>query len=138
MEASGKHLASIELLEKSVINKSDWEVFAVMFESDVDPPLLKHGTWRATTSGDCEKILTLTRKRLRELKEGKDKVIGFLVGQVMTERKAIAQVSEMIHKLCRNNKTVPPMTAGRSIRDFARHASFVIHSEYLSAEGQPQ
>ena len=47
-------------------------------------------------------ILDANPKAVGELKEGKDKVIGFLMGQVMKEMKGKAnpsQVSGMIHKL---------------------------------------
>ena len=49
-----------------------------------------------------KKILDANPKAVGELKEGKDKVIGFLMGQVMKEMKGKAnpaQVSEMIRKL---------------------------------------
>ena len=49
-----------------------------------------------------KKILDANPKAVGELKEGKDKVIGFLMGQVMKEMKGKAnpsQVSGMIHKL---------------------------------------
>ena len=49
-----------------------------------------------------KKILDANPKAVCELKEGKDKVIGFLMGQVMKEMKGKAnpaQVSEIIHRL---------------------------------------
>ena len=107
---SAEHLAAlIELLEKSVINnQTAKEVFAAMFESDVDPSAYveEHGLKMESDSGLLEetvkKILDANPKAVGELKEGKDKVIGFLMGQVMKEMKGKAnpsQVSGMIHKL---------------------------------------
>ena len=107
---TAEHLASlIALLEKSVINnQTAKDVFAVMFESDVDPAAYveEHGLRMESDSGLLEetvkKILDANPKAVGELKEGKDKVIGFLMGQVMKEMKGKAnpaQVSEMIRKL---------------------------------------
>ena len=107
---SAEHLAAlIELLEKSVINnQTAKEVFAAMFESDVDPSAYveEHRLKMESDSGLLEetvkKILDANPKAVGELKEGKDKVIGFLMGQVMKEMKGKAnpaQVSEMIRKL---------------------------------------
>ena len=107
---SAEHLAAlIELLEKSVINnQTAKEVFAAMFESDVDPSVYveEHGLKMESDSGLLEetvkKILDANPKAVGELKEGKDKVIGFLMGQVMKEMKGKAnpaQVSEMLRKL---------------------------------------
>ena len=107
---TAEHLASlIALLEKSVINnQTAKDVFAVMFESDVDPAAYveEHGLKMESDSGLLEetvkKILDANPKAVGELKEGKDKVIGFLMGQVMKEMKGKAnpsQVSGMIHKL---------------------------------------
>lgn len=107
---TAEHLASlIALLEKSVINnQTAKDVFAVMFESDVDPAAYveEHGLRMESDSGLLEetvkKILDANPKAVGELKEGKDKVIGFLMGQVMKEMKGKAnppQVSGMIHKL---------------------------------------
>ena len=79
-----------------------------MFESDVDPAAYveEHGLRMESDSGLLEetvrKILDANPKAVGELKEGKDKVIGFLMGQVMKEMKGKAnpsQVSGMIHKL---------------------------------------
>ena len=107
---TAEHLASlIALLEKSVINnQTAKDVFAVMFESDVDPAAYveEHGLRMESDSGLLEetvkKILDANPKAVGELKEGKDKVIGFLMGQVMKEMKGKAnpsQVSGIIHKL---------------------------------------
>ena len=106
---TAKHLAAlIELLEKSVINnQTAKDVFAVMFESDADPEAYveEHGLRMESDSGLLEetvkKILDINPKAVGELKEGKDKVIGFLMGQVMKEMKGKAnpaQVSEIIHR----------------------------------------
>ena len=76
-----------------------------MFESDVDPSVYveEHGLKMESDSGLLEetvkKILDANPKAVGELKEGKDKVIGFLMGQVMKGKANPAQVSEMIRKL---------------------------------------
>ena len=80
---TAEHLASlIALLEKSVINnQTAKDVFAVMFESDVDPAAYveEHGLKMESDSGLLEetvkKILDANPKAVGELKEGKDKVI---------------------------------------------------------------
>ena len=49
-----------------------------------------------------KKVLEANPKAVAELKEGKDKVMGFLMGQVMREMKGKAnpaQVGEVIRKL---------------------------------------
>lgn len=115
MEAAGirfsaAHLAGlIALLDKGVINnQTAKEVFAAMFESDVDPEqyVEEHGLKMESDSGllteAVKKVLDANPKAVGELREGKDKVMGFLMGQVMREMKGKAnpaQVGEVIKKL---------------------------------------
>lgn len=115
MEAAGirfsaAHLAGlIALLDKGVINnQTAKEVFAAMFESDVDPEqyVEEHGLKMESDSGllteAVKKVLDANPKAVGELREGKDKVMGFLMGQVMREMKGKAnpaQVGEVIRTL---------------------------------------
>ena len=104
------HLAKlIGLLEKGTINnQTAKEVFAAMFETDADPEqyVEDHGLKMESDSGllteTVKKVLEANPKAVAELKEGKDKVMGFLMGQVMREMKGKAnpaQVGEVIRKL---------------------------------------
>lgn len=104
-----EHLAGlILLLEKGVINnQTAKEVFAVMFEKDVDPEqyVNEHGLKMESDSGLLEatvkKVIDSNPKAAGELREGKDKVIGFLVGQVMKEMRGKADpalVGDLIRK----------------------------------------
>lgn len=104
------HLAKlIGLLEKGTINnQTAKEVFAAMFETDADPEqyVEDHGLKMERDSGllteTVKKVLEANPKAVAELKEGKDKVMGFLMGQVMREMKGKAnpaQVGEVICKL---------------------------------------
>lgn len=106
---SPEHLAKlIELLETGVINnRTAKEVFAVLFEQDMDPEqyVSEQGLKMESNSGLLEaavkKIIDANPKAAAELKEGKDKVTGFLVGQVMREMKGKADpalVTELIRK----------------------------------------
>ena len=104
-----EHLAALILLfEKGVINnQTAKEVFAVMFDGDVDPEtyVSEHGLKMESDSGllteTVKKIIDANPKAAGELREGKDKVIGFLVGQVMREMKGKADpalVGDLIRK----------------------------------------
>lgn len=107
---TAEHLAKlIELLEKGVINnQTAKEVFGAMFESDVEPEsyVNEHGLKMESDSGllteTVKKVLDANPKAVGELREGKDKVMGFLMGQVMREMKGKAnpaQVGDVIKKL---------------------------------------
>ncbi len=116
MEASrlpftAAHLAALlKLLEKGSINgQTARNVFAVMFETDVDPEqyVEEHGLKTESDSSllaeAVKKVLAANPKAVAELKEGKEKVMGFLMGQVMRELKgkaAPAQVDETIRSYC--------------------------------------
>ena len=100
---SPAHLAKlIGLLEKGVINnQTAKDVFAAMFETNVDPEqyVEEHGLKMESDSGllkeTVKKVLEANPKAVAELKEGKDKVMGFLMGQVMREMKGKADPSQV-------------------------------------------
>lgn len=107
---SAAHLVSlIGLVEKGVINnQTAKDVFAVLFDSDIDPIsyVEEHGLKMESDSGLLEetvkRILDANPKAVGELKEGKDKVMGFLMGQVMREMKGKADpngVKDAIRRL---------------------------------------
>ena len=104
------HLASlIGLLEKGTISSQvAKEVFGVLFETDVDPEqyVEDHGLRTEQDSGllteVVKRVLEANPKAVGELREGKDKVMGFLLGQVMREMKRNAdpaQVGEIVKGL---------------------------------------
>ena len=107
---SAQHLAElINLIEKEVIqNQTAREVFSEMFESDITPEVYidEHGL-RMEKNSDllfeaAKKIVEANPKAVTEYKEGKDKVIGFLMGQLMREMKgkaAPSQAQEAIRKI---------------------------------------
>lgn len=94
----GDHLAElIRLLEKGLINnQTAKEIFAVMFETDADPLsyMKEHGLQMEEDSGRLEetaaRVIAENPKAAAEFLEGKEKVMGFLVGQIMREMKGRA------------------------------------------------
>ena len=107
---SAQHLAElIDLIEKEVIqNQTAREVFSEMFESDIIPEVYidEHGLRMEKNSAllfeAAKKIVEANPKAVTENKEGKDKVIGFLMGQLMREMKgkaAPSQAQEAIRKI---------------------------------------
>ncbi|MBR5420380.1 MAG: Asp-tRNA(Asn)/Glu-tRNA(Gln) amidotransferase subunit GatB [Lachnospiraceae bacterium] len=88
---SAKHLADlIGLTEKRVINSSvAKEVFEKMFEDDTDPVAYveEHGLKQESDAGAlkaiCEQVIAENPKSVEDYKAGKEKAIGFLVGQTM-------------------------------------------------------
>lgn len=95
---SPQHLASlVELTEKKVINSSvAKEVFEQMFEDDTDPVryVEERGLKQETDSGAiraiCEKVIADNPQSVADYKAGKEKAIGFLVGQTMKAAKGKA------------------------------------------------
>ncbi|MBR3526091.1 MAG: Asp-tRNA(Asn)/Glu-tRNA(Gln) amidotransferase subunit GatB [Lachnospiraceae bacterium] len=95
---SPQHLASlVELTEKKVINSSvAKEVFEQMFEDDTDPVryVEEKGLKQETDSGAiraiCEKVIADNPQSVADYKAGKEKAIGFLVGQTMKAAKGKA------------------------------------------------
>ncbi len=95
---SPQHLASlVELTEKKVINSSvAKEVFERMFEDDTDPVryVEEKGLKQETDSGAiraiCEQVIADNPQSVADYKAGKEKAIGFLVGQTMKAAKGKA------------------------------------------------
>lgn len=108
---SAAHLAElIALVDASEISqKTAKEVFAVMFETDVDPKqyVKEHGlsmeTDKELLDTVIRQVLSDNPKAVEELKSGKEKVLGFLTGQVMRAMKGKADaagIKERIRNLC--------------------------------------
>ena len=107
---SPAHLAKlIELVDKKVINSSvAKEVFEQMFADDTDPEeyVNSHGLKQETDSGAieaiCRQVIEENPKSVEDFRAGKDKAIGFLVGQTMKAAKGKADpgtVNEILRKL---------------------------------------
>lgn len=104
------HLAKlIGLLEDGIINsRTAKEVFGVLFEQNIDPETYvnEHGL-KIEQNGELlseavKRVLSAQPKAAAELNQGKDKVLGFLIGQVMKEMKGKAspsQAGEMIKEM---------------------------------------
>ena len=77
-------------------NNSAKEVFEVMFEEDVDPEkyVEEHGMKQENDEGAiksiCEQVIEANPQSVADYKGGKEKAIGFLVGQVMKAAKGKA------------------------------------------------
>ncbi len=99
----------VELIDKNVISgKIAKTVFDEMFQSGQDAASIveKQGLKQITDTGEIEKvvseIIAANPEQVEELKSGKEKVLGFFVGQVMkaTKGKANPQmVNDLIKKL---------------------------------------
>ncbi|MBR6258281.1 MAG: Asp-tRNA(Asn)/Glu-tRNA(Gln) amidotransferase subunit GatB [Lachnospiraceae bacterium] len=95
---SPEHLAAlIDLVEKKVINSSvAKEVFEKMFDDDTDPVkyVEEKGLKQETDSGAikaiCEQVIADNPQSVADYKAGKEKAIGFLVGQTMKAAKGKA------------------------------------------------
>ncbi|MCR4936805.1 MAG: Asp-tRNA(Asn)/Glu-tRNA(Gln) amidotransferase subunit GatB [Lachnospiraceae bacterium] len=107
---SPAHLAKlVELVDKKVINNNTAkEVFAQMFEDDTDPVkyVEEHGLKQENDSGAikeiCSAVIEANPKSVEDYKGGKEKAIGFLVGQVMKQAKGKADpgtVNEILKEL---------------------------------------
>ena len=106
---SPEHLASlIDLAGSGAVNSTvAKEVFEKMFESDIDPAAYveENGLKTVNDAGAIEaavdKVIAENPKVVEEFRGGKEKVLGFLVGQVMKEMKGKADpksAGEMIRK----------------------------------------
>lgn len=99
----------IALTEEGSINSSvAKEVFEQMFKENVDPQVYveEHGLKTVNDAGALEavvkKVLENNPKVVEEYRGGKEKVLGFLVGQVMKEMKGKANpamAGELLKKL---------------------------------------
>lgn len=107
---SPEHLAAlIELTEQKVINSSvAKEVFEEMFEKDVDPVqyVEEHGLKTVNDEGalrkTVEEVIASNPQSVEDYRNGKEKAIGFLVGQTMKAMKGKADpasVNQMLREL---------------------------------------
>lgn len=105
---SPEHLAAlIALTEEKAINSTvAKEVFEVMFEQDIDPAQYVEEKGLKTVRDEGELKQTIERvigenpQSVADYKSGKEKAIGFLVGQTMKAMKGKADPSE-INRLLR-------------------------------------
>ncbi len=95
---SPKHLAAlIQLTEQKVINSSvAKEVFEVMFEEDTDPEQYVEEKGLKTVNDEgalrktVEEVIAANPQSVEDYHNGKEKAIGFLVGQTMKAMKGKA------------------------------------------------
>ncbi len=91
VKVSAKHLATlIEMVDaKEITGTVAKEVYEVMFETDCEPKsyVAEHGLKNEVDEGKLtsvmEEILTKNPQSVEDYKNGKQKAIGFLVGQTM-------------------------------------------------------
>ena len=107
---SPRHLAGlIELAENKVINSSvAKDVFEVMFASDVDPKQyveekgLKMVNDENALRKTVEEVIAQNPKSVEDYRSGKEKALGFLVGQTMKAMKGKADpaaVNQLLREL---------------------------------------
>jgi len=107
---SPKHLADlIGLTDKKVINSTvAKEVFEVMFDEDIDPVKyveekgLKQENDAGAIKAICEQVIAENPQSVADYKAGKEKAIGFLVGQTMKAAKGKADpgtVNQLLKEL---------------------------------------
>ena len=106
---SPKHLADLILaIERGEINQQNAKkVFAAIMDEDVEPIsyMKEKGLLMVSDSGAIEtavdEVLAANPKTVEEFHSGKEKVLGFLVGQVMKKMKGKAdpaKVNELLRK----------------------------------------
>ena len=106
---SAEHLSAlIKLTESGAVNNTvAKEVFEKMYEENVDPVsyVEEHGLKTVNDEGALEtvvkKVMESNPKVVEEYRGGKEKVLGFLIGQVMKELKGKADpamAGEMLKK----------------------------------------
>ena len=106
---SPKHLADLILaIERGEINQQNAQkVFAAIMDEDVEPIsyMKEKGLLMVSDSGAIEtavdEVLAANPKTVEEFHSGKEKVLGFLVGQVMKKMKGKAdpaKVNELLRK----------------------------------------
>ena len=104
-----KHLADLILaVEDGKINQQNAKkVFAHIMDEDVEPVayMKEHGLLMVSDSGAIEaavdEVLAANPKTVEEFHSGKEKVLGFLVGQVMKKMKGKAdpaKVNELLRE----------------------------------------
>ncbi len=107
---SAKHLHSlIKLTEEGAVNNTvAKEVFEKMYEKNIDPVIYVEENGLKTVNDDgaleeiVKKVIESNPKVVDEYRGGKEKVLGFLIGQVMKELKGKAnpaKAGEMLKKL---------------------------------------
>jgi len=107
-----QHLADLisSLERKEISQQSAKEVFGEIMARDIEPMsyIKEHGLLMVQDSGEVERVvdevLLANQKVVAELRSGKEKVIGFLVGQVMKRMKGKADPTELnriIQEKCR-------------------------------------
>ena len=106
---SPKNLATlIKAMDEGKINQGNAQkVFAEMFVSDVEPLgyMEEHGLMMVSDTGAIEaavdEVMAENPNTVEEYRSGKDKVLGFLVGQVMKKMKGKgdpAKVNEILRQ----------------------------------------
>lgn len=100
---SPEYLASlIRLVDEKIINNTvAKEVFQVMFDKGVDPKQYVEAMGLQTVSDEgilkqtLEKVIGANPKSVEDYRKGKEKAIGFLVGQTMKETGGKAEPGEV-------------------------------------------
>ena len=103
VEFSPEHLAAlIASVEKGEVNNQGAkEVFEKIFDEDVEPMayIEAHGLKISQSAGEAEavvdKILAANADAVEKYKNGEEKVLGFLVGQIMKEMKGKCNPGQM-------------------------------------------
>ena len=107
---SPRHLASlVDMAERKVVNSSvAKEVFEVMFAEDIDPETyveekgLKTVRDEGTLRKTVEEVIAANPRSVEDYHSGKEKAIGFLVGQTMKAMKGKADpasVNQLLKEL---------------------------------------
>ena len=107
---SSKNLAQlIDLVDTGVINRTvAKKVFEVVFAEDINPEqyVEEHGLKMETDDGQLqmviEKVLAENEKSVQDIKAGKTKAMGYLVGQTMKAMKGKADpgmVNQILNKM---------------------------------------
>ena len=107
-----QHLADLilSLERKEISQTSAKEIFVEIMSNDVEPLtyIKEHGMLMVQDSAELsqaiDEMIRANQKGVKEFQEGKEKVMGFLVGQVMKQMKGKAdpvEVRQMIESKCR-------------------------------------
>ncbi len=107
---SPEHLSKlIQLVDAGTINNSvAKDVFAIIFDEDIDPEayVKEHGLVQVNDAGELQKVVeevvAANPQSVADYKAGKEKAIGFLMGQVMRAMKGKGNpgiVQEMLKEI---------------------------------------
>lgn len=110
---SPEHLSKlIQLVDAGTINNSvAKDVFAIIFDEDIDPEayVKEHGLAQVNDAGELQKVVeevvAANPQSVADYKAGKEKAIGFLMGQVMRAMKGKGNpgmVQEMLKEILTN------------------------------------